>query len=129
MAKVSSVKLIGLEEHFVTNDVLAAWKVLEPRWQDVALELSDEGETGRRLADLGDERFAAMEETGARRAGPFADRARRAKPDARRCDCHFRPHRTIFLRRRSGRTRSATRGLRRSRRPIRTLRHESLNAR
>jgi hypothetical protein len=64
MAKVSSVKLIGLEEHFVTNDVLAAWKVLEPRWQDVALELSDEGETGRRLADLGDERFAAMEETG-----------------------------------------------------------------
>jgi predicted TIM-barrel fold metal-dependent hydrolase len=61
---VASVKLIGLEEHFVTEDVLAAWKALEPRWQDVALMQSDRGDTGKRLADLGVERFAAMDETG-----------------------------------------------------------------
>jgi hypothetical protein len=27
------MKLIGLEEHFVAEDVLAAWKALEPRWE------------------------------------------------------------------------------------------------
>jgi hypothetical protein len=31
------MKIIGLEEHFVTNDVLTAWKALDPKWQDVAL--------------------------------------------------------------------------------------------
>jgi uncharacterized protein len=61
---VSGVKITGLEEHFVTRDVLGAWQSLDPKWQDVALKLSDEGETGRRLADLGGERFAAMDETG-----------------------------------------------------------------
>lgn len=61
---VASVKLIGLEEHFVTEDLLAAWKALEPRWQDVALMQSDRGDTGRRLTDLGAERLAAMDETG-----------------------------------------------------------------
>lgn len=60
----SSTKIIGLEEHFVTEDVLAAWKALEPRWQDVALMQSDRGDTGQRLADLGDARLKAMDETG-----------------------------------------------------------------
>ena len=58
------MKLIGLEEHFVTEDVLAAWKALEPRWQDIALMQSDRGDTGQRLADLGDARLKAMDETG-----------------------------------------------------------------
>lgn len=31
------MKLIGLEEHFVTEDILRAWRALDPRWQDVAL--------------------------------------------------------------------------------------------
>jgi hypothetical protein len=31
------MKLIGLEEHFVSNDVLAAWKALDPKSQDIAL--------------------------------------------------------------------------------------------
>jgi transposase len=44
--------------------VTAAWNALEPQWQDIALTQSDGGETGRRLLDLGDERFAAMEDTG-----------------------------------------------------------------
>jgi predicted TIM-barrel fold metal-dependent hydrolase len=58
------VKIIGLEEHFVTEDVLAAWKALEPRWQDIALMQSDRGDTGQRLADLGDARLKAMDDTG-----------------------------------------------------------------
>jgi predicted TIM-barrel fold metal-dependent hydrolase len=58
------MKIIGLEEHFVTNDVLTAWEALDPKWQDVALTQSDGGETGRRLVDLGDDRLAAMDETG-----------------------------------------------------------------
>jgi len=58
------MKLIGLEEHFVSGDVLAAWKALDPKWQDVALTQSDSGETGRRLVDLSGERLAAMDETG-----------------------------------------------------------------
>ena len=58
------MKIIGLEEHFVTADVLAAWRALAPRWQDVALQHSNGGEVGERLADLADERIAAMDETG-----------------------------------------------------------------
>ena len=58
------MKIIGLEEHFVTADVLAAWGSLDPRWQDVAFEQSDGGEVGARLADLGERRIAAMDETG-----------------------------------------------------------------
>ncbi len=58
------MRVIGLEEHFVTSGVLEAWRVLDPQWQDVALKPSAEGESARRLAELGGERFAAMEETG-----------------------------------------------------------------
>lgn len=58
------MKTIGLEEHFVTADVLRAWRALDPKWQDVALTSSRNDEIGRRLADLADERFAAMEEIG-----------------------------------------------------------------
>src|ERR1700761_3618961 len=56
--------LIGLEEHFVTPEVLAAWRALEPRLQDVALAHSDRGEIGEKLCDLADRRIADMDETG-----------------------------------------------------------------
>ena len=58
------MKIIGLEEHFVTAEVLAAWEALDPRLQDVALKQSDGGEIGARLADFADGRLAAMEQTG-----------------------------------------------------------------
>lgn len=58
------MKTIGLEEHFVTTEVLAAWRALDPQWQDLALGYSAEGQTERRLADLGHQRLAAMAETG-----------------------------------------------------------------
>ena len=60
----AKMKIVGLEEHFVTKDVMSAWRALEPRWQDVALKQSDGGETGRRLFDLAADRIAAMDETG-----------------------------------------------------------------
>lgn len=58
------MKIIGLEEHFVTPDVLAAWRRLEPRWQDVAQAHSDGGGVGERLGELAGRRLAAMEDTG-----------------------------------------------------------------
>jgi uncharacterized protein len=61
---ILDMKLIGLEEHFVTGDVLAAWEGLDPQWQDVALKQSDRGDTGKRLLDLGDGRFAASQDAG-----------------------------------------------------------------
>ena len=33
---MKEVKIIGLEEHFVTAAALAAWNKLDPQWQDVA---------------------------------------------------------------------------------------------
>jgi predicted TIM-barrel fold metal-dependent hydrolase len=57
------VKTIGLEEHFVTTDVLQAWSRLEPQWQNPpGLNAGDD--LAHRLADLDAERFAAMEDTG-----------------------------------------------------------------
>jgi predicted TIM-barrel fold metal-dependent hydrolase len=58
------MKLIGLEEHFLTSDIFAARKALDPRWQEMAPSEAEGGETGRRLADLAGERLAAMDETG-----------------------------------------------------------------
>jgi uncharacterized protein len=58
------VKIIGLEEHLITADVIDASSAVDPLWQDLALKRSSEGETARRLADLGADRLAAMDETG-----------------------------------------------------------------
>jgi hypothetical protein len=43
---------------------IKAWQGLEPRRQDFALKPSSEGESARRLAELGGAHFAAMQETG-----------------------------------------------------------------
>jgi hypothetical protein len=43
-------RIIGLEEHFVTADVLDAWRVLDLGWRDLALTPSTEGR--RRAARL-----------------------------------------------------------------------------
>lgn len=60
----TSMRLIGLEEHFVTSDVLAAWHSLEARWQDPGLQHHERGAIGERLLDLADLRIADMDETG-----------------------------------------------------------------
>jgi uncharacterized protein len=65
MTNVAGVpRTVGLEEHFATPDVLAAWQELDPRWQDLSLRASTEGPSARRLLDLGEQRMAAMDETG-----------------------------------------------------------------
>lgn len=62
--KGRELKIIGLEEHFVTPDVLAAWHALDPRWQDPGLQHHERGEIGARLLDLAERRIADMDETG-----------------------------------------------------------------
>lgn len=58
------MRTVGIEEHFVTADVLHAWQALAPEWRDAALRDSSEGESGRRLLELGQDRISAMDEAG-----------------------------------------------------------------
>ncbi len=57
------MRTVGLEEHFVTTDVVEAWSRLEPQWQNPA-GLAAGDDLKRRLTELDAARFAAMEETG-----------------------------------------------------------------
>ena len=57
---MAAVKTIGLEEHFVTTDVLHAWRELDRP----AMAPLGEDEMARRLAELGDMRLSAMADTG-----------------------------------------------------------------
>ena len=57
------MKTIGLEEHFVTPDVLQAWSQLDPQWRNPP-GLSGGDDLARRLVELDGERLAAMEDTG-----------------------------------------------------------------
>lgn len=56
------MKVIGLEEHYVTAEVVEAWANLDPRWQDPVVA----GSVGlrQRLLEIGDQRLAAMDEAG-----------------------------------------------------------------
>jgi predicted TIM-barrel fold metal-dependent hydrolase len=58
------MKLVGLEEHFATPELMGAWQALEPQWRDVGIASSPDDDLGRRLVDLDGERIAAMDETG-----------------------------------------------------------------
>jgi uncharacterized protein len=58
------VQVTALEEHFVTEPVLRAWRETEPEYQDLALTPSEQGRSGHLLAQLGSERLAVMDETG-----------------------------------------------------------------
>jgi predicted TIM-barrel fold metal-dependent hydrolase len=60
------VKIVGLEEHYVTTDVIAAWQRLDSRWRDPVsgnYENTDSG-TARGLVSLGEERLAVMDNAG-----------------------------------------------------------------
>ena len=41
------MKIVALEEHFATAEVMRGWKSVDPRWSDLALKLSTEGEGAR----------------------------------------------------------------------------------
>lgn len=58
------MKIIALEEHFATPEVLDAWRALDPQWQDLSLRASTQGDPARRLLDLDERRFAAMADSG-----------------------------------------------------------------
>ena len=58
------MKIIGLEEHFVTPEVLAAWHALPPQWRDPGLQHHERGAIGERLLDMADRRIADMDDTG-----------------------------------------------------------------
>lgn len=58
------MRIIALEEHIVTPEIVTAWKQIEPQWQDLSLKGVSEGEVGRRLVELGADRLAAMDESG-----------------------------------------------------------------
>jgi predicted TIM-barrel fold metal-dependent hydrolase len=57
------MRTIGTEEHFVTEEVLAAWNAASQDGDD-ARASAPPGETGERLREVGERRIAAMDETG-----------------------------------------------------------------
>lgn len=57
------LKLIGIEEHYLTNDVRNAWNAIGLAATDPSVVLHS-GEVERCLLDLADERLALMDETG-----------------------------------------------------------------
>jgi predicted TIM-barrel fold metal-dependent hydrolase len=61
---MSPGRIVGLEEHFVTPGLLDAWGKLPPNRRDLAFRSAADGDTGRRLLELGPERIAAMDATG-----------------------------------------------------------------
>lgn len=58
------MKIVGLEEHFATEEVLEAWQKVDPRWQDLAIRSSLSGDKAERLLDFGALRLAAMDDAG-----------------------------------------------------------------
>lgn len=56
------MKIVGLEEHYVTADVVDAWRKLDSRWQDASMSAPNDVE--RRLLSLDDERLSVMDEAG-----------------------------------------------------------------
>ena len=58
------MKVVGLEEHFVTAEVMQAWQSLDPQSQGAGARVPVEGESGRRLLDFGAGRVADMDEAG-----------------------------------------------------------------
>ena len=58
------MKTIGTEEHFVTDEVVAAWSRLDPDAHDDAQASVPPGEMGERLREVGERRIAEMDAAG-----------------------------------------------------------------
>jgi hypothetical protein len=56
--------LIGIEEHWLLDDIDRAQQALPPDRRDASLALNEHGDTAARLRDLGAGRLAAMDEQG-----------------------------------------------------------------
>ena len=57
------MRIVALEEHFVTPDVVKAWRALPAGRMEISGGAGDDP-ISRRLRDLGDERIAAMDDQG-----------------------------------------------------------------
>ncbi|PNG90187.1 amidohydrolase family protein [Streptomyces malaysiensis] len=60
----TGLRIVGLEEHIMFPEVVDAWRKAGTAEDDLAFMASTTGETGRRLAEVGDERRASMRSTG-----------------------------------------------------------------
>ncbi len=58
------MRTVGTEEHFVTEEVLAAWRGLDTAARDDSRASAPPGELGERLREVGAQRIAAMDEAG-----------------------------------------------------------------
>ena len=58
------MKLIGLEEHFISQDIKNAWSRLPPDRTDDSVVHLDQGDVQARLEDLSEARLTHMDETG-----------------------------------------------------------------
>jgi uncharacterized protein len=58
------MKTIGVEEHLVTDEVLAAWSRLDSAAREDSSAVVPAGEVGERLREVGERRIAAMDEAG-----------------------------------------------------------------
>ncbi len=56
------MRVVGLEEHYVTAEVVKAWTNLDPRWQDPVVAAT--AGIRQRLLEIGDQRLAAMDDAG-----------------------------------------------------------------
>ncbi len=56
------MRVVGLEEHYVTGEVVEAWTNLDPRWQDPVVAAT--AGIRPRLLEIGDQRLAAMDDAG-----------------------------------------------------------------
>ncbi len=59
-----TLRLVGVEEHFVTHEVLDVGRSLAPDDRDLAFGPASEGDTSSRLLDVSRDRLAAMAATG-----------------------------------------------------------------
>ena len=60
----TAMRTIGTEEHFVTEEVAAAWDRLGPDAREDSRASVPAGELGERLAEVGERRIAAMDQAG-----------------------------------------------------------------
>ena len=58
------MKIVGLEEHYLTAEVAAAWERLDERWRDPTSSHAADTDLVRQLSSLGDERLAVMDDAG-----------------------------------------------------------------
>ena len=59
------MKIVALEEHFVTDEVLKLGEAVDPRWRDVSAGfVPPNSDMASRLRDLGNERIRLMDESG-----------------------------------------------------------------